>query len=36
MSYKDYHKKRDLFFGEAIPKAAADSGYEPEVKGTFK
>lgn len=36
MGYKDYHKKRDLFFGEAIPKKAADSGYEPEVKSTFK
>jgi len=36
MGYKDYHKKRDLFFGEAIPEAAADAGYEPEVKSTFK
>ncbi|QDV84943.1 sulfatase-like hydrolase/transferase [Planctomycetes bacterium TBK1r] len=36
LGYIDYHKQRDRFFLEAIPKAATESGYEPTVKGNFK
>ncbi|MGI9470036.1 MAG: sulfatase-like hydrolase/transferase, partial [Rubripirellula sp.] len=36
MGYIDYHKKRDEFFGEAIPAPAKKAGYQPEVQGNFK
>ncbi|QEG00229.1 Arylsulfatase precursor [Stieleria maiorica] len=36
MGYIDYHKKRDVFFSEAIPEEAKESGYKPNVKGNFK
>ena len=36
MGYIDYHKQRDRFFLEAIPKAATESGYQPTIKGNFK
>ncbi|MGJ8641010.1 MAG: sulfatase-like hydrolase/transferase [Opitutaceae bacterium] len=35
IGYKEYHKKRDVFFGEAIPAEAKKEGYQPVVKGTF-
>jgi arylsulfatase A-like enzyme len=35
MGYKDYHKKRDQFFGEAISEEAKKAGYVPKVKGNF-
>ncbi|GHC67552.1 hypothetical protein [Roseibacillus persicicus] len=31
MPYKKYHKARDGFFKEAVPKKALDSGYEPPL-----
>lgn len=36
LGYIDYHKKRDQFFLEAIPKEATDAGYAPKVKANFK
>ena len=36
LGYKDYHKKRDEFFRQAIPKAAQKSGYDPKPIPTFK
>ena len=36
LGYIDYHKQRDRFFMEAIPKDATESGYEPTIKGNFK
>jgi arylsulfatase A-like enzyme len=36
MGYIDYHKQRDTFFLEAIPESAAESGYQPAIKGNFK
>lgn len=36
MGYIDYHKKRDGFYSEAIPKDAGVKGYVPEVPGSFK
>ncbi len=35
LGYKDYHKKRDQFFAEAVEKDALKQGYKPEVKGNF-
>jgi arylsulfatase A-like enzyme len=36
LGYTDYHKKRDAFFKQAIPSAAAKEGYEPDIKETFR
>lgn len=36
MGYIDYHKKRDIFHSEAVPKKALEAGYEPKVKANFK
>ena len=36
VDYIDYHRRRDKFFSEAIPGAALDAGYQPEVKEHFK
>ena len=36
LGYIDYHKKRDQFFLEAIPKEATDAGYAPKVKANFQ
>ena len=36
MGYIDYHKRRDIFFSEAVPEAAKKSGYDPQVKANFK
>ena len=36
MGYIDYHRKRDQFFEEAIPDAAKEGGYKPEINGNFK
>ncbi len=35
LGYIEYHKRRDRFFGEAVPDTARQSGYDPEVKGSF-
>lgn len=34
--YIDYHKQRDRFFLQAVPKPAVESGYEPAFKSNFK
>lgn len=36
MGHTDYHKQRDAFFSEAVPKPATASGYAPKVKATFR
>ena len=36
LGYKDYHKKRDRFFEEAVPTEAKKTGYKPKAKDTFK
>lgn len=36
MGYIDYHKKRDIFYFEAVPKKAVEAGSEPKVKASFK
>lgn len=36
MDYKKYHPERDRFFLEAIPKKAADAGYQPTPVPTIK
>ena len=36
MGYIDYHKRRDIFFSEAVPEPAKESGYTPKVKANFK
>ena len=36
LGYKDYHKKRDAFFEQAIPEKAKKSGYKPKPVPTFK
>lgn len=36
LGYKDYHKKRDEFFRQAIPEGAKKSGYTPQPIPTFK
>ncbi|MEO0793860.1 MAG: sulfatase-like hydrolase/transferase [Verrucomicrobiota bacterium] len=36
LGYKNYHKKRDQFFLEVVPKEAIEAGYQPIVKGNFK
>jgi len=35
IGYKEYHKLRDGFFIDAIPKHASETGYHPEIKGSF-
>ncbi|QBG46831.1 sulfatase [Verrucomicrobia bacterium S94] len=35
LGYKDYHKKRDAFFEQAVPEAAKKEGYKPKAKSTF-
>ncbi|TWT78865.1 Arylsulfatase precursor [Planctomycetes bacterium CA13] len=36
MGYIDYHKKRDLWYSEAVPDGAKKAGYKPKVKSNFK
>lgn len=36
MGHTDYHKQRDAFFSETVPKPATASGYAPKVKATFR
>lgn len=36
MGYIDYHKKRDIFYSEAVPNAAVKADYEPKVKPNFR
>lgn len=36
MGYIDYHKKRDVFYSDAIPEPAKESGYAPKVNANFK
>lgn len=36
MGYIDYHKKRDIFYSETVPKKALEAGYEPKDKPSFK
>ncbi|MEM6691783.1 MAG: hypothetical protein AAF664_20310, partial [Planctomycetota bacterium] len=36
IGYIDYHKRRDRFYSEAVPKPALDAGYKPSIKGNFK
>ena len=36
LPYKTYHRERDRFFGDAVPGDAKKTGYNPDIKETFK